>query len=120
MQRTPNLSWGFGICVCDAELSDAFDCDGFQHDGLVRLVLPIAGDLRNFDGEVLALKHFTEDGVVAGEMWCWRDGDEELAAVGIGSGIRHGQFAGLVELVRRTFGLILEAIAGTAHSCAGR
>ena len=100
MQRTPNVRWGFSVCVLvGAELSDALDGDGFQHYRLVRLVLSIAGDLRDFDGDVLAFNYFTEDGVVAGEVGSWRNGDEDLAAIGVWPRIRHGQFAGLVEFV---------------------
>jgi hypothetical protein len=36
-----------------------------------------------------------------------------------GAGVGHGQLAGLVELVRRAFGLVLEAVAGSAHAGAG-
>ena len=47
------------------------------------------------------------------------DGDKELAAVGSGAAVGHGQLAGLVELVRRALGLVAEAVAGPAHAGAG-
>ena len=71
-------------------------------------------------GDVLALDHFAENGVPAGEPRRGRNRDEELAAVGVGAAVGHGQLAGLVEAVRRALGLILEAIAGAAHACARR
>src|SRR5262249_5287948 len=40
--------------------------------------------------------------------------DEELGAVGIGTGVRHGQFARLVKFMGRVFGLVLELISWAA------
>jgi hypothetical protein len=48
--------------------------------------------------------------VIASEPGGWRNSDEELAAVGIGAGVGHGELARLVESVRRAFGFVLEAI----------
>src|SRR5580704_13328145 len=83
------------------------------------LVLAVARDLGNLRNDVLAFDDFAEDGVLAGEPIGGRNGDEELAAVGVRSGVGHGQLAGDIELVRRALGLILEAIAGSAHAGAG-
>ncbi len=46
------------------------------------------------------------------------DSEKELAAVGVGAGVSHGQFAGRIELMRRVFSLILKSVAGTAHAIA--
>ena len=46
--------------------------------------------------DVLTFGDFTEDGVFAVEVWCGEVGDEELAAVGAGAGVGHGEDAGLV------------------------
>src|SRR6516162_1035789 len=107
---------GFVIC---GSLGDAVDCYGFEDDGFVGLVLCAARDLGDFVGDVLAFDDFTKDGVIASQPGGWRNSDEELAAVGIGAGVGHGELAGLVESVRRAFGFVLEAIAGAAHAGAG-
>ncbi len=84
------------------------------------LVLAVAGNERNLGHDILTFDDFAKDGVVAGEPRRGRNGDEELAAVGAGAAVGHGQLAGLVELVRRALGLILEAVAGSAHAGARR
>ena len=65
----------------------------FEDDGLVGLVLSAAGDEGDFGDDLLALDDFAEDGVVAGEPGRGGDSDEELAAVGSGAGVGHGQLA---------------------------
>src|SRR6185312_15712832 len=74
--------------------------------------------LGNLIGDVLAFHHFSKDSVIAGEPGRRRNGDKELAAVGSWAGIRHGELSGLVKLVRRTLGFILEFISRTTHACA--
>src|SRR5271157_1406874 len=98
----------------------AFDNYRFQHDGRFGLVLSSARNERDFVRDLLSLNDFAEDGVVAGEPWRGSHGDKELAAIGSGSGVGHGQLAGLVKLVRRALGLVLEAVTGSAHAGARR
>ena len=97
-------------------LRDALYDDGFEHHWGLGLVLAAARNQRNLGDDLLTLDDFAEDGVVAREVGRGRDGDEELAAIGSGAAVGHGQLARLVELVRRSFGLVLEAIAGSAHA----
>ena len=87
--------------------------------GVLGLSCAAARNFGDLVGDVLAFDDFAEDGVIAGEPGRWRDGDKELAAVGVRAGVGHGQLAGLVELVRRALGLVLEAVAGAAHAGAG-
>src|SRR5438045_2418613 len=68
---------------------------------------------------VLPLMHFADHGVRAVEPVGHDVGDEELAPVGAGSGIGHGERADLV-LVRVPLKFIFEAISGTAAAGAGR
>ena len=104
------------ILRASADLRYALDGYGLEDYFLVGFVLVIAGDERDFVDDVLAFNDFAEDGVLAGEPGGGRDGDEELAAVGVGAAVGHGEFAGFVELVRRSRGFILEFITGATHA----
>ena len=77
------------------QLSDALDFYVFDSDRRIGAVVAAFGDDRDFVGDVLAFDHFAEDGVLVIEPTGGRNGDEKLAAVGVGSGIGHGKFAGL-------------------------
>ena len=86
--------------VCNVpRLANALDYDRFENDRRFGLVLAAAGDEGDFGDDLLALDNLAEDGVVAGEPRRCGDGDEELAAIGSGAGVGHGQLAGLVEFV---------------------
>ena len=100
-------------------LGDALDDYGLEDDGFVGLVLAAAGDEGDFGDDVLAFDNFAEDGVVAGKPGSGANGDEELASVGAGTAVGHGELAGLVELVRRALGFVAEAVAWPAHAGAG-
>ena len=102
------------------KLGYALDDNGFEDNGLNGLVLRAARDAGDLLGDILAFDDFAEDGVLAGEPIGGDCGDEELAAVGAGAGVGHRQFAGLVELMARALGLILETITGATHAGAGR
>ena len=84
----------------DIGLGDAFDGDGFEDDGVFGRSWRRGGHLGDLFDDVVAFDDFTEDGVLAGEPACVGDGDEELAAVGVGAGVGHGELAGLLEAVR--------------------
>src|SRR5262249_10442793 len=99
-----------------ASLSGAFNGDRIDRHFLHRTVLRTALHFGNLVGDVLAFHHFAEDGVIAGEPWRCRHGDEELAPVRSWPGIGHGQFACLVELVRRPLGLVAEFVSWAAHA----
>ena len=58
--------------------------------------------------------------MLTGEPLGRRDRDEELRAVSVRAGVRHCEFAGPIELMRRAFGFILELITGAAHASALR
>src|SRR6266568_5510412 len=62
----------------------------------LRLGVPAAGDLRD---ELVARHHLAEDGVTAVEVRDRGLGDEELRAVRVRAGVRHGEQPGAVELV---------------------
>ncbi len=49
------------------------------------------------------------------QVWSWRNGDEELGSVGIGTGIGHGQNSRMIEIVQRAE-FILELIAWSTHT----
>src|SRR5271168_80720 len=99
---------------------DAFDDYGFQGYGLLWLVLRVAGHLGDFLDYVVALDDFPENGVLPRQPLGGGNRDEKLRAVGVGTGIRHRQFAWLAHVVRRTLGLVFKAIARTTHAAAGR
>ena len=77
------------------------------------------GDIRNgitaFDGvdDVLAFGRFSEDGVFSVEVRGGAMGDEELGSVGVGSGVGHGEDAGLV-VTTVGLALALELVAGAS------
>src|SRR5271168_3048295 len=97
-------------------LGDAFDGDGFEDDWGFGAVHAVAGDFADLFDDVVAFDDFTEDGVLAGEPAGVGDGDEELAAVGVGAGVRHGELARSLEVVGRTLGFVGELVAGAAHA----
>ncbi len=41
--------------------------------------------------DVVTFGDFTEDYVLAVQPWAWHGGDEELGAVGVWTGVGHGQ-----------------------------
>src|SRR6185312_1993741 len=83
-------------------------------------VLSVALGLGDAVHNVLTLDDLAEDGVIAGEPVGCRNSNEELAAVSIGAGVGHGEFAGFVEFVRRALGFVRKLIAGTAGASAQR
>src|ERR1039458_9666521 len=97
-------------------LRDAFDGDGFEDDGGAGAVLGGGGDGGDLLDDFVALDDFAEDGVLAGEPVGVGDSDEELAAVGVGAGVGHGELAGLLEVVGRALGLVGELVAGATHA----
>src|SRR5580700_7384211 len=98
----------------------AVDGDGLEDDGCLGAVHAVAGDLADLLDDIVTLGDFAEDGVLAGEPAGIRDGDEELRAVGVGSGVRHGKLAGLLEGLARGLGFVGELVAGAAHAGALR
>ena len=67
--------------------------------------------------DVLTFGHFTKDRVFSIQPWGGFVGDEELRAVGAGSGVGHGEDAGLGVCQRRN-DFIAEFVSGTSCSCA--
>lgn len=93
--------FGDAVLVCFEEIvGGVVDGDGL--DGVSAL-----------DGidDVLAAGDFTEDGVFAVEVGSGEVGDEELGAVGVRSGVGHGEDAGFVVLAVG-FAFALELVAG--------
>jgi len=88
-------------------------------DRRLRAVIAVLGDHGNFVGDVLAFDHFAEDGVLVVEPAGGGNGDKKLAAIGVGSGIGHGKFAGFGMLERR-MKFVGEFVAGAAHAGAMR
>jgi hypothetical protein len=64
--------------------------------------------------------HPAEDAVLAVEMRCRAEGDEELRAVGVGAGVRHAQDARTVVLEGQRATLVGEFVAWAAGAGAGR
>ncbi len=71
--------------------------------------------LECFD-DIMAFNNFTEDNVLVVEPGANHEGDEELAAVGAGSGVGHGQEHGLGVLVVEVLVFELAAVDGFAAS----
>ena len=69
--------------------------------------------------DVLPGDHLAEDGVAVVEPGRRHHGDEELAAVGVGAGVGHGQQARLVELAA-ALELVLELVARAAGAATER
>ena len=81
-------------------LRNALDLDVIDGHRSVGAVAAIARHAGNFIGDVLSFDDLTENGVPVIEVRRGSDGDEKLAAVGIGPGVGHGKFAGLGMLQR--------------------
>src|SRR5215470_8484858 len=82
-------------------LLDALDAQLVDGDLVAWPVVRIARSVGNFVGNVLAFDDFTENGVFVVEPGSRSHSDEKLAAVGAGSGVGHGELAGLRMLQRR-------------------
>jgi len=78
-------------------------------------------EVTSFDGvdDVLSFGGLAKDGVFSVEVGSGKVGDEELGAVGVGSGVGHGEDAGLV-VPTVGLALALEFVAGAAGAGAGR
>ncbi len=80
-------------------LAFADDGDFLEHDGSQWLIVAVALDAGDgFDDIDAWLVALAEEGVVLVERFDGLLGDEELAAVGVGTGVGHGQLAGLIEV----------------------
>src|SRR5262252_2632639 len=91
-------------------------CHLLQHHILVRPVIPPPRHLCDLIHDVLPLNHLAEDRMFASKPICRHDRDEELRSICIGPSVRHGELAGLVELVRRSFCLVFKLISGATHA----
>ena len=69
---------------------------------------------------VLTLCCFTENCVVAVEVWRRTVSDEELGTVCVRSSVRHREHAWLVVLADCGLAFAFEFVAGATHSCASR
>ena len=76
--------------VAAAILGHSFDGDGLEDYRGFGAILAVFANFADFFYYVVAFDYFAEDGVLAGEPAGVGDGDEELAAVGVGSGVGHG------------------------------
>ena len=88
-------------------------------DGQIRAIVGIAGQLGNFVGDFLAFDDFAENRMLVVQPRCGGNREEKLAAVGAGSGVGHGELAGLVVLQRR-MKFVGESIAGATSAVATR
>src|ERR1019366_588175 len=109
----PSLQWLLGArrrFRCGRGVTD-FDVRDLDRTNRALTVLGHAGDfLHQIDGGLVAL---AEDGIAAIEAGVGNLGDEELRAVGVGSGVGVGETAGAIELDGGR-SLILEFVAGIA------
>src|SRR6202050_5922090 len=99
---------GTRSCVLDRHL--------LQHHILVRTILAILRDSSDLYRDVLPLHNFAKNRVFAGQPRGRYGRNEELGSIRIRPGIRHRQFARLVEFMRRSLGLVLELISGSTHA----
>src|ERR1700722_10099724 len=95
---------------------DALDGDGFEDYGSFGAVAAVFADFGDFFYYVVAFDYFAEDGVLAGEPAGVGYGDEELAAVGVGAGVRHGELSFFLEAMFGALGFVGELVAGAAHA----
>src|ERR1700729_3964638 len=109
-------TWDGLLSLLNLFLGDAFDGDGFEDYWGFGAVHAVAVDFADFFNDVVAFDYFAEDGVFAGEPAGVGYGDEELAAVGVGAGVCHGELALLLEAVTGAAGLVGELVAGAAHA----
>src|SRR6516225_263946 len=94
--------------------------DAYFHGyGSSWLVHAVTRGVRDFVGDVLPFDDFTENGVTIVKMRCRRNGDEELAAVGVWAGIRHRELAGL-GMPQRGMKLIFKRVARAAAAIPAR
>src|ERR1035437_5046904 len=118
--KVPPKIASFKECTGSDQVLVPLDGDGVDADFLDGTVLGAAGNLGDLFDHVVALDDFAENAVLIIQVRSGCHGNEELAAVGIGSGVGHGEEAGLgvfqggVELVgefvagpatARTFGI---------------
>src|SRR5271167_4574426 len=104
------------LVVAGYYLGDAFDGDGFEDYWGFGAVHAVAVDFADLFDDVVAFDDFSEDGVLAGEPAGVGYGDEELAAVGVGACVGHGELALLLEAVFGAAGFVGELVAGAAHA----
>src|ERR1700678_1755859 len=107
-----------GLSSYSTSLGDAFDGYGFEDYWGFGAVLAVFADLGDFFYDVVAFDYFAEDGVLAGEPAGVGYCDEELAAVGVGAGVCHGELSFFLEAVFGALGLVGELVAGAAHAVA--
>lgn len=69
--------------------------------------------------DILSRGSLSKDGVLAVEVWGGKVCDEKLRAVGVGSGVGHGEDAGFV-MATVGFAFALELVAGATRAGAGR
>src|ERR1700761_1741941 len=94
--------------------------DLVQHDRCKWLVLVITLYTGNgFHHKNAGLIALAKDGVVLVERVIGQLRDKKLAAICVGTGVGHGETARYVEVQIRVQ-LIVEAVAGITHACAGR
>ena len=89
--------------------------DGFDGVAGLGVCAWVAHTQGEHDVEAGLIGDFAEDGVFVVEVRCWAMGDEELGAVGAGSGVCHREDAGrVVPEVGVKF--VVEAVAGAARA----
>src|SRR5580658_534948 len=94
-----------------------FDLDGIDAHFLQRPILAIAGRFGDLLHHVVAIDHFAKNAVFVIEPGRGGHGDEELAAIGVGTRVRHGEIAvlGVLQSVMKFVG---EFVARAAAACA--
>jgi len=100
-------------------LAGADDGDFLEDDGLVGFVVAVAGDAGDgFDYLNAGVVALAEERVVLVERVVGGLSDEELAAIGVGAAVGHGEAAGAVK-VEGWIDLIVEGVARVAGTGAG-
>src|ERR1017187_4039292 len=121
--RTEKIKYGYPSIQrtgLSSNASHLLDRHLLHHHILIRPVLPVAREGHNLLRHILPFDPLAENRVLAGEPSRRRQRDEELRAVGVGPGIGHGEFARLVEFVRRALGLVFKLISRSARARALR
>src|SRR5580698_9752849 len=98
----------------------AFDRHTLEHHRLLRPVHPISRHLADLLHDVITLRHFAEDRMLACQPTRIGHSNEELRSVRVRSRIRHSQLARLLEAVRRAFRLIRKLVTRSPHAVALR
>src|SRR3954447_10351910 len=97
----------------------ASDLHGLNDDILDGTILRAGPRAANLADDIHPVNDFAEDAVTVVEVRCRPERNEELAAIGVGTAIRHRQNAGLA-VTQRRMKLVCEIVPGPTRTSAER